>query len=121
MSRNLCAQVCVHCEHAVVLDEPARPITKEDCWRYIDEFRGTLVARAHCPMCEAKYLAWMDDTEHTCRYGRGMVSPRVSRDGIPIDLSYLSTFDDEPGPEDLPRYRVERVTTWVRKGLYGKP
>jgi len=115
MSRNLCSQVCVHCEHPVVLCEKVRPITKGDAGHYFDEFEGVLVANALCPMCDAKYLAWMDTSAHDRKYG---CRERRSVDGIPVDLSYRSTFNDEPGDADLPAYVVEKSTVWVRKGRY---
>lgn len=51
-----------------------------------------LVANATCPGCSAEYLAWMYDIP-----GR-----RHRKEGGIQDLSFRSTFDDEPGIPDLP-------------------
>jgi len=77
--------------------EAARPITKEECGVYFSTYEGMLVANAECRDCEAEYLAWMtwpsptpdDDNETRIR-----------------DLSFRSTFNDEPAWRDLPKYRI---------------
>lgn len=116
MSRNLCKTRCHFCGSRVVVEEPPRPITKTEAGCYFDEYEGMLVARAHCYVCEAKYLAWCD--ESTRRY-----APRAARpapDGaspLIVDLSFRSTFNDAPGQDDLPTWAVEwkpHLTAWPR-------
>ncbi|MFA5187808.1 MAG: hypothetical protein WC460_00415 [Patescibacteria group bacterium] len=116
MSRNLGATACVHCEHPVELLEEPRPITEKEAGVYFDnKYKGMLVAEARCPICLAKYLAWIDDTNSILvRREPEKYSPRKADYGKVFDLSYLSTFDDEPGDDDLPIYDVEVITTWHR-------
>lgn len=109
MSRNLLSTKCVHCEHKVELLEEPHPITKEEAGRYFDEYEGMIVAKAICPMCLAEYLAWIDETER--------VKIRIDRKanyGEVLDLSYYSTFNDEPDYTDLPKYDVQVIKTWHR-------
>jgi len=104
MSRNLAQQDCYFCRSMnIVLEEEPRPITKDDCGAYLDEFQGMLVAKAHCYRCDAKYLAWIDGSARAMYPGH----PRPPSPGYPHgDLSFRSTFNDEPGPTDYPKYMV---------------
>ena len=108
MSRNLYATLCVPCEHAVELDEDPRPITADDAGPYFDEYEGMTVANAYCPICNAQYLAWVDQSERKVypglRPGYGQIT----------DLSYRSTFNDEPGKDDRPDYDVQKIELWLR-------
>jgi hypothetical protein len=66
-----------------------------------------VVAAATCAKCGAKYLAWVDDRAMRRPLG---ASHRFVGD-LFFDLSFRSTFNDEPGPDDLPPWtRVERPT-----------
>lgn len=113
MSRNLSRSTCYFCGSKVVLDEDHRPIEERDCGaHYYDKYRGMLVAKATCPLCETSYLAWLD-----------------GRTGITPDLSFRSTFDDEPGAKDIHITRAEmkllclkRVIRQLRrtKKIYGR-
>lgn len=95
MSRNIGDSCCYFCGGKIAYDEKPRPITKKDAGYYFDEYCDNLiVAASHCEDCQAKYLAWFNRiytpySENHC------------------DLSFLSTFDDEPGTSDLPLYDVE--------------
>lgn len=109
MSRNLCRVICYYCGHPVKISEPPRPITVYDCGRHFKEFKGMLVAKACCSACLAKYLAWID-------LSKCVKNPRPKYHEIIEDLSFRSTFDDEPGPNDLPEFEVEKQ--WVRVGPY---
>lgn len=85
---------------------PPRPITQQEAGPYFREYSGMIVANAECEDCEAKYLAWIDHIPH-----------RRSGDGTTIqDLSFRSTFNDTPGPGDVPVYKIEvrrvRVGPW---------
>ena len=92
MSRNIGSTICAVCRGPVVLDEPARPILASDCGRVADEYVGKLiVARAHCDVCVALYLAWVNRDP----YGRRHLD-------LVEDLSFLHSFDDHPHAADLP-------------------
>ena len=109
MSRNLASTRCDHCgSDRVKITGRRHPITQDESGIYFDEFKGLIVADAECDVCRAKYIAWVDDTN--CE-----VSHQTNRGGLPtqkgfFDLSYRSSFDDEPGSADLV-YDVE----WVPK------
>ena len=104
MSRNLAMTVCDRC-HApsVCLDEEARRITREEAGPYFGQFFGMKVANATCPTCDARYLAW-------CRYLPHR--EEWSEEGY-VDLSYRSTFNDEAGPDDLPKPKVLVEMDWA--------
>ncbi len=105
MSRNLASTDCYYCDGEVVLDEKPRPITKEDYGSY-DEYVGMLVANATCSICEAKYLAWVNRSY--------MYNQPVPDDQPFGDLSFRSTFNDEPGIVDLPTYKIKRIVTYEK-------
>lgn len=100
--------VCVFCEHAVQTLEPPRLATAADVFCYAHEYRNLWCAKAECPACGARYLAWLNNPWERPRGGPSLPNGEVH------DLSHLSTFDDEPGDDDLPRWRVERETRWTR-------
>lgn len=104
MSRNIGSTSCEFCPGAVVCEEAPRPITRKEAGPYFEEYEGMLVADAECKDCCAKYLAWLKSAP------RGyQESVRVDDSGrlLPFDLSYRSTFNDEPGEADLPKYTIE--------------
>lgn len=109
MSRNLCRTDCYFCGHEVKLVEAPRKITKREAGAYFNELEGLIVANAECPICLARYLAWVDDRE--CK-GRSRYREAGYSDFY--DLSFRSTFDDEPGDKDLPQYDVQIV--YLRTG-----
>jgi hypothetical protein len=113
MSRNLGETVCVHCGHPVQLQEKPRLITKKEAGKHFGAFMGLLVAKAECPICLAKYLAWIDETNFALLKKEGR-EPRKAPYGEILDLSYRSTFNDQPGNDDLPEYDVQTITTWHR-------
>ncbi len=107
MSRNIAKTTCDHCGSRVVVTGRLHPITKEEAHVYFKEFEGLIVADAECSVCRAKYIAWCDYS--TCRGIHN--DPRRCQGVQPFwDLSYRSTFNDEPGDKDLV-YDVE----WVPK------
>lgn len=98
MSRNIGDMYCERCGSLPVLVEPPRAITPYDAGGYFADYDGMLVANARCHDCGALYLAWCDESSRR-RYPRDTVSMH----GMSFfDLSYRSTFNDEPGPDDLP-------------------
>jgi hypothetical protein len=92
MSRNLCITHCAFCNGHIALEEAARPFSKEDSVVHYDEYSDIIVANASCDDCNAKYLAWVWVSENNIFYYDN--SP-VSDYGF-FDLSYRSSFNDEP-------------------------
>lgn len=77
-----------------------------EAWHYWDEYEGMKVANATCPMCAAKYLAWCSESNmHRTRYGGRRLDGLEP--GTFGDLSFRSSFNDEPGIDDLPLFAVE--------------
>jgi hypothetical protein len=111
MSRNLGQRDCRFCPSKVVLVELPRAIASEDAGVYYKDYGGMLVANAHCPACLAKYLAWV-----TGPPGSNWNNLPKDEGQTHVDLSFRSTFNDEPGEDDLPRYKVE--TKLVRVGIF---
>lgn len=133
MSRNIGSTECQFCQGEVRMVEPPRPITREEAGPYFDvnpcpcpsrpylpqaySYEGMIVANAECVDCCAKYLAWID--QRAC-VGYGELTEhdrRVSAEsGTFFDMSFRSSFDDEPGKADMPVYRIEvhrvRVGPW---------
>jgi hypothetical protein len=111
MSRNIGQRDCYFCPSKVILIEPPRLVTKEDTGAYQSEFEGMMVANAKCPACLAKYLAWV-----TGPPGSSWNNLPREENQTHVDLSFRSTFNDEPGEDDLPRYKVQ--TKLVRIGVF---
>ena len=123
MSRNLCRIDCQFCEGPVLLTEVPRSIREEDAGRYFGEYRGLTVANAACRYCGGRYLAWVANDP------AGREKPR---NGTHFDLSFRSTFNDEPGPDDRPSGGVvssvwveshpphDHVSVWNNGALAGK-
>jgi hypothetical protein len=111
MSRNLGRIDCRECpgQHVdIVFDEQPRPIAESDCGKYFSEYNGLIVAKAHCRLCHALYLAWVDwpnsgydwHLSDGCRF---------------VDLSFQNSFNDEPSEIDTPLYVVEAIVTYRRR------
>lgn len=104
MSRNLGLRSCYFCLGSVELDETPREVTQAEVGPYYETpdgwgFKGMICANASCRTCEAEYLAWVSLSacpgyryreEHVCENGY-------------FDLSFRSTFNDEPGDRDRPK------------------
>ena len=88
MSRNLGRKDCKRCGEMLARLETPRQITKKEAGHYFNEFSGRLFAKVDCPLCGAHYLGW---------YYKGN-----SWDFLLYDISFYSTFDDEPEDADLP-------------------
>jgi hypothetical protein len=101
MSRNLLSTECANCDSKyIVAEEEPRQITKEETGVYYDEFQDLKVFNAICNDCGAKYIAW-----HGTRRGMG----RKTIGGVKFyDLSYRSTFNDEPGSSDIPERQKDK-------------
>lgn len=103
MSRNLCMTSCHVCSGEVRCTEEPRPATEADCGVYWREKsrQDFWVAFAECVDCETKYLAWC---AWTFVMPYGIEEHRDSRNLHPpfFDLSYRSSFNDEPGGDDIP-------------------
>lgn len=95
MSRNLLQTECDVCDSEVEMVEDPRKITVEDAGVYFEEYESMVVADAECTRCHAKYLAWVEPPQNS--------DSQRSSNGAKkfFDLSYRSTFNDEPGEEDI--------------------
>lgn len=97
MSRNIGNTCCSECGDEVVLVGETHPITNDEAGVYFGEYAGMLVADAECESCKTRYLAWVKPAPRMSLLFRG---PRT---GEPFfDLSYRSSFNDEPGEGDIP-------------------
>jgi len=108
MSRNLGCTFCKFCREMVQLEEQPRPIKPEEAGCYYAMhngygYAGGIFANASCPACGAKYLAWVD-LSACAGYRAGWGS---RQDQAFFDLSFRSSFDDEPGEDDLPDWKLE--------------
>lgn len=65
--------------------------------------KGLWVARAHCSRCGTRYLAWIDVSAY-----RGCHLSNADRSRKLVDLSFRSSFRDEPTSRDLPSVEVLR-------------
>ncbi len=128
MSRNLGSTSCDFCGEKVTLDESPRPITREDAGHCYDTYQGyghagMIVANATCSVCEAEYLAWIDQSA-CAGYGTSGFPNRPEKEEPFMDLSFRSTFDDEPGIADMPKYAIRREivkTLWPTCVTCGSP
>ena len=111
MSRNLCRTSCYFCKGEVKLTEEPRKGTEVDFGGYKDQYDGMIIANAECSDCEAKYLAWIDERTRCSQEYHGCNRYTVVK-GKFIDLSFRSSFNDEPDVDDLPRWKF--VTTRQR-------
>jgi hypothetical protein len=95
----------------VLLVSAPHSITRKEAGIYFEEYKDMLVADAECVDCEAKYLAWIQ--RHFWFKSPYFRNPITRKPDDPpfTDLSFRSTFNDEPGPEDEPKWdiRVKRV------------
>lgn len=86
---------------------------------YAHTHKTLIVADAECPDCSAKYVAWIDGGSEGAH-----PQPRPDEPYEMVrDLSFRSTFDDEPGPSDLPLYDVTRapIRTAKKRHSCGTP
>jgi len=105
MSRNIGQTECARCNASVATTGPDHPITEDEAHGYFEEFEGLLVADAKCENCGALYLAWVDSTTRLRpAVVFGVDLSQEKGDGPFFDLSYRSSFNDEPGEGDLPPY-----------------
>ena len=118
MSRNIGRTDCYFCDGHVQMTETSREATRADVGRYYDTsadgfgFAGMVCANAECLDCEAEYLAWV-----SLKRCAGYVDRPRYEDSPFFDLSFRSTFNDEPGEADMPIWRIVRgivsKTKWV--------
>lgn len=111
---------CLFCEGEVARIEPPRRIRPEEAGSAYESIKALVVAWSICLACRAKYTGWIDV--------RGVVDGVEpfgghASDAI-LDLSFRSTFSDEPGPDDMPEFSVEwvpKLTPWPKCERCGKP
>lgn len=97
MSRNLACVDCDQCHAEVNLTGKPYPFARN--W---PEYDGMIIADAECSECRTRYTAWIGRP-----YPAGMNNLRER--GF-YDLSYRSTFNDEPGDSDLPPFGVDYLS-----------
>lgn len=90
----------------MLIEEP-REITENDAHIYFEkQYKGMIVANADCPECGAKYIAWVDERKNAIwsfESTPAYITPRRPDPEVGfIDLSYRTSFRDEPGEGDLP-------------------
>lgn len=120
MSRNLCSQSCGACGGEVIKTSENRRATTSDVKAH-DSYVGMLVADAECSECGAKYLAWVDirGSQHYEMYKGHYMNEVFDLDEFK-DLSYRSSFNDEPGEADLPvRYPWRCFARAMSEALVG--
>lgn len=89
------------------MTEEPREITQEECGPYFSWAMGMIVARAQCVDCAAPYLAWIDG--RNSGIGRPCPYEDEEEDGPKIrDLSHYHAFNDEPGSQDYPKWKIHR-------------
>jgi hypothetical protein len=98
---------CVFCEGEVGSTEKPRRIRPAEAGPTFEQVQCLIVADAMCLACRAKYLGWIDARAVV----DGAPQPYARMGDSIMDLSFRSTFSDEPGPDDMPLYSV----TWVPK------
>ena len=118
MSRNLGERSCYFCDYPRMrLVETPQQKPPEVLGAYFDEFKYIEFANAECPACAAEYLAWCGGVR--CYKGYDRDNPprpdrfsKINRHGNAYsDLSFRSTFNDEPDEADMPKRKVRKA--WV--------
>lgn len=108
----------------MVLEEEPREIRREEAGAYFQEYAGMLVANAHCPACLALYLAWVDERPRRNRQHARYFRAPLSEYTPYVDLSYRSSFNDEPGITDLAIFHAvpddKTETAWRRIGIHNR-
>ena len=106
MSRNLCRTDCHRCSGEVrVVGIPY----------YLPQTHfsrpNMLAADAECVKCQTRYTAWMGPTtkDKGDNYGAREVDLLLMTEFGFFDLSYRSTFNDEPGESDVPPFGKNEV------------
>lgn len=98
MSRNLSRTTCRTCDGQVILTDIPY-VHRHNAERIV-------VANAECKDCGTRYLAWLNEPDADRRFP---VGHRMDEHGGGFyDLSYRSTFNDEPGITDIPN-KVEVI------------
>lgn len=107
MANVLCDTRCGQCGFDTVelVEQPhllTETETETDIGNSRFEVGRVVVAGAECRLCEARYLAWVDQSRLPVEFRFPM--PDTSK-GF-FALSYRSTFDRKPGPDDVAKYKV---------------
>jgi hypothetical protein len=119
MARNLGRTDCYFCNAKVVLVEEPHVATTNDVNEHFLQlhegysYAGMICANAECSVCGAKYLARVDMSE--CPGYKDFLQWYGKNNKVPFfDLSFRSTFNDEPGPADMPTRSNKMSSTTVR-------
>ena len=108
MSRNIGYARCKYCGSDVVLDGNPHPATPDEVW---GEYLGMIIENAECPECKAKYMAWRHWEHRDTDY---WANPDWAENKKIMDLSFRSSFNDEPGDDDLPDFVFEELIYFVK-------
>lgn len=92
MSRNLGQTDCRLCTCPVKITGLPMVYELPNC-----DGESIVFAHAECVACKAQYSAWLHS--HT---DQGRTRHRTDPTGTFYDLSFRSTFNDEPGRDDVP-------------------
>jgi hypothetical protein len=106
VAANIGDTCCKVCRGEVELEEAQRPVSRSDMGPSdFAEYnrKGLWVARARCSRCGTLYLAWIDVSAY-----RGCHLSNADRSRKLVDLSFRSSFRDEPTSRDLPSVEVLR-------------
>lgn len=109
MSRNLCRTDCVHCKNSDFELGKSYPVADDHPYN-----SGMVVSNATCKTCGTKYIAWIGPTSDG--YGARDCDRYLIREHGFYDLSYRSTFDDEPGDDDIPFEKLRIFKVFVIDG-----
>lgn len=110
MSRNLCQTNCYWCDGEVKI--VGSPYHLPD-----DHFSrpGMLAANADCIACGSHYTAWMGPStkDKGDNYGARYIDMQLIQQFGFFDLSFRSTFNDEPGKTDVPPFGKSDVDYFI--------
>lgn len=118
MSRNLARTDCYFC-HSTDFRIESPTMSWKDYAKgkyfekpYGSDYGSMTVAIVTCSLCEAKYVGWcndlrIDNWRRTPGGGATLIDTTPSSAEDFNDLSFRSTFNDEPGDLDLPVFRVK--------------
>ncbi len=110
MSKNIGSKDCRNCGLVDTVVIIGAQMAWEQYYAWEGEaakhFRGMQIAQAECQYCQTRYMAWVWPSANMV-WERPTFKPEWSMDDPPekrfYDLSYRSTFNDEPGPSDIRR------------------
>lgn len=102
MSRNISGTECEQCDVKESVAITGQLFFYEERFQdmpesWMQHFKGTVMADATCQYCDTKYIAWIKPSPNYHGYRE------TENDRGFYDLSYRSSFNDEPGKDDIPQ------------------